>query len=81
MKNKGNDKPFIPRKAPKSFVVAIVAGLVSLFFGGPLMFGAYFLSMKTLLVFGQLTSTLQKNHLDRPGGNTGPASRALERNL
>ena len=29
----------------------------------------------------QVTSMLQKNHHDRLGGNTGPASRALERNL
>ncbi len=28
-------RPFIPRKAPKSFVVAIVAGLVGVLFAGP----------------------------------------------
>jgi hypothetical protein len=30
---------------------------------------------------GQLTSTLSENRRDRTGGDTGPASRTLERNI
>ena len=54
MNNKRKSKPFIPRKAPKSFVVTISAGLIGLLCGGPLIFGGYFLGLKVLLTFGEL---------------------------
>ena len=47
-----------PRKAPKSFVVIISAGLVGLLCAGPLIFGAYFLGLKALLILGQLIFAL-----------------------
>ena len=58
MKNKGKNKSFIPRKAPKSFVVAIFASLVGLLCAGPLIFGAYFLGLEALLIGGQLIFVL-----------------------
>jgi len=48
-----NSRPFIPRKAPRSFVVAVLAGLCGLGAGGILFLG-YYLGSELLVNGGRV---------------------------
>jgi hypothetical protein len=52
--NNSIKKPFIPRDKPKSFILAIIAGLTGLLVAGPLMFAEYFWGLKMLAYIGKL---------------------------
>jgi hypothetical protein len=58
MKNKDKNESFIPRKAPKSFVIAIIAGMVGVLFTGPLMLVAFYVGLKAIFLLGQLIFAL-----------------------
>ena len=48
-----NQRPFIPRSAPKSFVVAVVGGLSALMFGG-ICFLGYHLGSRVVFELGRV---------------------------
>ncbi len=52
MKIDKNKKPFIPRDKPKSWIIAILAGLCGLLIASPLIFMGYFLHWQFMQRFG-----------------------------
>jgi hypothetical protein len=53
-KYKGIKKPFIPRNKPKSFIIAILAGLTCFFGAAPIIFAGHFLELSLIKTFGMI---------------------------
>lgn len=51
--NQMNQKPFIPRNKPKSWVIFVLAGLCGLLVAGPLMFGGHYLGENEIVTLGK----------------------------
>ena len=58
MKSNEKNESSIPRKAPKSFVVATIACMGGVLFAGPLMLVSFYVGLKAIFLLGQLIFAL-----------------------